>query len=414
MRDELLRELFNPANRSDPFPVYARIREAGPLTLPYGPMTVVGRYADCRAILNDPNASSDRRKSNLASIRRERTGKGSAPLLDKPMFLFLDPPDHTRLRGLVSKAFTPRLVSQLEPFARQVVDDALDGAAERGHLEVLSDLAIPLPVAVICTMLGVPLADMSLFADWATHLARSLDPLTGHAPDEESTARVKTSITDYFKKLIVRRRADPGDDLFSALVSLEDSGGPLTEDELISTCAVLVMAGFETTVNLIANGVLALLRHPDEWAALAVDPGRATGVVEETLRYDPPVHLISRVATCDMEVGRVTVDRGSFVLLVVAAAGRDPALVDDPDKFDAGRSSHRHLAFSTGPHFCLGASIARLEAKLALTRITQRVRGASLTGRPLRYKENISLRGLIELPVAIDDIAPRTLRWPIT
>lgn len=408
----LLRKLFDPASRPNPYPLYAQLREAGPLTLPYGPMTIVARYADCQAVLNDPNSSNDRRKSSLASTRMQLTRKGVTPVLDKPMFLFLDPPDHTRLRRLVSKAFTPRVIGQLEPFVRQVVDDALDGAAERGRFEVVSDLAVPLPVAVICKMVGVPMADMSLFSDWSTLLARSLDPLTGHAPDEESTARVKTSITEYFRQLIIRRRADPGEDLFSALVTLEDSGDQLTEDELISTCAVLVMAGFETTVNLIANGVLALLRHPDQWAALARDPRRAAGAVEETLRYDPPVHMVSRVATTEMEVGGATVEPGSFVVLVLGATGRDKTLVADPERFDAGRRASRHLAFSTGPHFCLGASIARLEAKLALARITQRVQGAKLAGEPLRYKENISLRGLVELPVAAHDIAPRTLVWP--
>lgn len=412
---ELWRTLLDPATRPDPFPVYAQLRDRGPLTLPFGPTTVVTRYADCQAVLRNPHSSNDRRKSNVSVARMRQTGKGATPLLDGPMFVFLDPPEHTRLRGLVSKAFTPRVIARLEPFARKVIDDALDDAAERGRLEVLSDVAAPLSGAIMCALVGVPMEDSPLFADWAAQVSlAAFDPLTTSTPDEASIMRLKASITDYFKALIAQRRAEPGDDLLSALVAAEESGDQLSVDELISTCAALVMAGYETTVNLIANGVLALLRHPDEWAALVRDPRRATGAVEETLRFDPPVHMISRVAANTIEVGGATAEPGSFVLLVVGATGRDPALVDEPDRFDTGRRASRHLAFSLGPHYCLGAAISRLEGRLAFARITQRVQGACLTEEPLRYKENISLRGLRELPVAFDAVTPRTLPWPAT
>lgn len=412
MVHEVLRSLFDPALRADPFPTYAQLREVGSVTLPYGPMTVVGRYQDCLSVLNNPDVSNDRRKSSLISNRQQLTGKGTTPLLDKPMFLFLDPPDHTRLRHFVSRAFTPRNIGRLEPLVRKEIDDALDRIADKGSCELLADLAIPLPVAIICHMVGVPLSDQGLFSAWATHLARSLDPLTGFAPDEQASVRVKKEITEYFQELIARRRKDPGEDLFSTLVTLEEAGDQLTEDELISTSAALVMAGFETTVNLVANGVLALLRNPHEWEALAADPNRASGVVEETLRYDPPVHMVSRVAMKQMHLAGTIVEPGSFILLVVGAAGRDPALVRDPDVFDGGRRPSKHLAFSSGPHFCLGAAIARMEGRLAFTRLTQRLHQPALTDAPLRYKENVSLRGLIDLPLTYSTIAPRTLPWP--
>jgi cytochrome P450 len=416
--------LMDPAHRANPYPIYAELRAAGPLVLPQGPTTVFARHADCLAVLRHPSASSDRRHSSawrarLAQLREEAAAETGASPDDPPMltpsFLFLDPPDHTRLRRLVSSAFTPRMINQLRPYLTGLIDDLLDAAAGHDRLELIGDLAYPVPVAAICRLLGVPLEDQSRFHAWSELLARSLDPmvaLTG-AADPEMPVRMRAGqeLRGYIRGLVARRRRDPGPDLISALIAAEESGSVLAETELVSTCVLLLIAGHETTVNLIANGALALLREPDQWAALAADPGRAAAVVEETLRYDPPVHLVARVAAAEFEVGGATVPAGGFALLLIGGTGRDPSVVERPDEFDPGREETRTLAFGMGPHFCLGAPLARLEAALVLQRLTQRLPRPRLADDPPPYKPNLSLRGMAELPVAVSGASDRTVPW---
>jgi cytochrome P450 len=409
--------LMDPAHRADPYPIYAELRDTGPVVLPQGPTTVFARHADCLAVLRHPGASSDRRHSSawrarLAELAAESPGE---PPMLTPSFLFLDPPDHTRLRRLVSSAFTPRMINQLRPYLTELIDDLLDAAAGRGRLELVGDLAYPVPVAVICRLLGVPLEDQSRFHQWSGLLARSLDPmvaLTGAAdPEMPVRMRAGAELRGYIRELVGRRRREPGPDLISALIAAEESGSALAEEELVSTCVLLLIAGHETTVNLIANGALALLRDPAQWAALAADPGRAPAVVEETLRYDPPVHLVARVAATELEVAGATVPAGGFALLLIGGTGRDPEVVERPDEFDPDRAEVRTLAFGMGPHFCLGAPLARLEAALVLHRITQRVPHPQLPVDPPPYKPNLSLRGMAELPVATPAPLDRNLPW---
>ncbi|WP_066902203.1 cytochrome P450 [Mycolicibacterium houstonense] len=399
---ELVLQLLDPAGRADPYPAYNRIREFGPLHLPENNLTVFSSFADCDEVLRHPASRSDRSNSTIA--RRQLEAEPPERPRGPANFLFLDPPDHTRLRKLVSKAFVPKVIKALEPDITALVDGLLDDVERRGSLDVIADLAYPLPVAVICRLLGVPVEDEPKFSDASALLAAALDPfltLTGHASDrfdEQMAAGIW--INDYLRELIDARRSVPGEDLMSGLIAVEESGDQLTEDEIVATCNLLLIAGHETTVNLIANATLAMLRHPDQWAALATDASRVSSVIEETMRYDPPVQLVGRIAGEDMRIGELTVPEGDSMLLLLAAAHRDPAANEQPEEFDPDRDAIRHIGFGKGPHFCLGAPLARLEASVALSALTARFPHARLAEEPV-YKPNMTLRGMSTLSVAI-------------
>jgi cytochrome P450 len=398
----LLLQLLDPSNRVNPYPIYQQFLDRGPMQLPDANLTVFSAYQDCDDAMRHPASASDRLKSTIA--QRQLAEDDSPRPFGTPAFLFLDPPDHTRLRKLVSKAFAPRVVKALEPDITALVDSLLDQIAEQGRFDVIADLAYPLPVAVICRLLGVPIEDEPNFSRASALLAQSLDPFisfTGEMPDGfEERMQAGQWLREYLHDLIEKRRGKPGDDLMSALIEVEESGDQLTEDEIISTCNLLLVAGHETTVNLIANAILAMLRHPWQWAALGTDPARAAAVVEETLRYDPPVQLVGRIAGDDMTIGDTTVVKGDTMMLLLAAAQHDPAAFERPDEFDPDRETIRHLAFGRGPHFCLGAPLARLEAAAALSAVTARFPRARLDSQP-QYKPNVTLRGLSTLAVTV-------------
>ena len=398
----LLLQLLDVANRADPYSVYKQFRDRGPIRLPDSNLIVFSSYRDCDEALRHPAASNDRLKSTVAKRLFAQSGMVRPP--GPPMFLFLDPPDHTRLRKLVSKAFVPKVVNELQPAIAELVDGLLDRIAERGRFDVISDLAYPLPVTVICRLLGVPLEDEPKFSNASALLAQALDPffaITGEpAAGLQERLRAGQWLREYLHDLIGQRRADPGDDLMSRLVAVEESGDQLTEDEIVSTCNLLLIAGHETTVNLIANAILAMLRHPTQWAALGADADRASAVIEETLRYDPPVQLVARIATDDMTIGDTRIAKGDSIMLLLGAAGHDPGEFERPETFDPDRKALRHLAFGKGLHYCLGAPLARLEAAVALSAVTARFPEARLDGEPT-YKPNVTLRGMSSLAVAV-------------
>jgi cytochrome P450 len=398
----LLLQLLDPSNRADPYPAYDRIREHGPVQLPEMTLNVFSTYQDCDDVLRHPSSASDRIKSTAA--QREIAEGAEARPVGPPGFLFLDPPDHTRLRKLVSKAFVPKVVKALEPDITALVDSLLDKVEEQGSFDVIADLAHPLPVAVICRLLGVPMEDEPQFSRASALLAAALDPVTsftGQAHDSlDEMLHAGQWLREYFRELIARRRSDPGDDLMSALIHVEESGDQLTEEEIVATCNLLLIAGHETTVNLVANAILAMLRHPQQWTALAADAQRVSAVVEETLRYDPPVQLMGRIAADDMTIGVAAVPKGDVMMLLLAAAHHDAAAFDRPGEFDPDRENIRHLAFGKGPHFCLGAPLARLEAAVALSKVTARFPRAQMAGEP-QYKPNLTLRGLASLDVTV-------------
>jgi unspecific monooxygenase len=385
----------DPAFRADPYAHYRRLAAGGRrLHRTDVGLRVTTSYGLCEQVLRDPRFGH---RPEGGGLWRESRARNRS-------FLTMDPPDHTRLRRLVSKAFTPRLVERLRPRVEALVDELLDGVS--GDVDLIATLAYPLPVIVISEMLGVPAQDRDLFKGWSDSLARGLDP-DFLLPDDEIEQREKAreEFAAYFRDLAAQRRVRPREDLLSALVGVSDGGDALSEEELLATCVLLLVAGHETTVNLIGNGALALLRDPAQLELFRRRPENVQAAVEELLRYDPPVQLTLRAALEDVDLDGTFVERGKLVLLLTGAANRDPAVFEDPDRLDLtrysdGRETPRHLSFGHGIHFCLGAPLARLEGQVALKKLFER--DVALAGAgDLVYRDNLVLRGLRDLPVTI-------------
>ena len=391
--------VFNPLMpefHSNPYPFYRALREEDPVhQSPLG-FWVCTRYDDAVMILRDPRFG----REGMAKRMEARLGLTQDTSRARDM-LFQDPPDHTRLRALVSRAFTPRVVEVMRPHIQEIVDGLLDRVDGARAMDVIEDLAYPLPVTVICEMLGVPAADQDIFKSWSTDIARSLDaailPADSDAIPRGRDARL--GLADYFRSLIATRRKDPKPDLLSALIAAEEEGNKLSEGELVSTCMLLLIAGHETTVNLIGNGLLALLQHPDQLRALRDDPGLIQTGVEELLRFDGPVQRTGRMTTAEVEIGDKRIPRDSVVVSVIGAANRDPKQFADPDRLDVSRRDNRHIAFGFGIHFCLGAPLARLEGQIALGTLLRRMPKLALVSDVPEWRESSTLRGLKSLPV---------------
>lgn len=405
-----LEELLGAVDVVDPYPLWQSLLEAGPVVAPDGSYALLSSHEDCDAVLRSTSVSSDRRNSTRWQQVSATLPEQEREALDRRRsFLFMDPPDHTRLRRLVSKAFTPRVVERLQPLVEQLSRDLLDAAVARGRLELVADLAYPLPVAVISAMLGVPAQDHERFAGWSEVLARALDDTLSVGSPEDMAVRLRAveQFRAYFLELAEQRRRAPTEDLLSALVAAEDAGDRLTSDELVSTAMLLLVAGHETTVSLISNGALALLRHPELQPRLAADPSLAAGAVEEVLRLDPPVQMTMRIPLEDLEVPGGTVQAGGAVVLLLAAAGRDPAQHADPLRFDPARNTP-NLALSAGPHYCLGAALARLEARVVLGDLARRLVDPEV--EELTYRDNRVLRGPATLRISCARILPAVAR----
>ena len=389
--------LFHPEAIVDPYPAYRRLQAEAPVHRDGGSWLVT-RYADVRAALHDPRLRAGRIHPDEAWLAE--TGLGPLFRAHARMMLFSDPPDHTRLRSLVNKAFTPRVVEGLRPQIQQIVDDLLDSVQGNGRMDVIADLAYPLPVTVIAELLGVPLERREQFKHWSDHIAAFIGGTT--APEQEMLRDALQSVlemTDYFLALAAERRRQPQADLLSALALAEVEGDRLSGEELVANCILLLVAGHETTTNLIGNGMLALLRHPDESARLKADPALMPVAVEELLRYDSPVQGTSRQAAADLEIGGQAIGAGQHVSLMIGAANRDPAQFPTPDQLDIGRRENRHLSFSHGPHFCVGAPLARLEGQIAIGTLLHRLPAMRLAAETLTWRDNFTLRGLEALPV---------------
>ncbi len=399
-------DLLQVDDIADPYPAYERMLAEGPVVSPDGLFSVLPTYDDCFAMLTEQTSSVQRENATLyQQVVAPQLAERDLDRDRARPFLFLDPPDHTRLRRLVSKAFTRRTVEALRPWVADLTEQMLDEAAERGTLELVSDVAHPLPVAVISEMLGVPHEERDTFAEWSHVLARSLDATLSVPEPEEAAHRQRAAdeFRVFFTTLFEQRRRDPRDDLLSALVAVRDEGDRLTDDELLSTCMLLLIAGHETTVSLIGNGMLALLRHPVHQKRLGFDAGFAEAYVEEVLRHDPPVQMTMRVTGEDATVAGRHVPAGGILVLMLAAANRDPRQFRDPSRFDpTRRDASRHLSFSSGIHFCLGAPLARMEAQVVLPALARRLRDPQVGNGGLAYKDNIVLRGLSRLPIAAD------------
>ncbi|KIF69555.1 cytochrome P450 [Streptomyces sp. AcH 505] len=398
--------LFTWEFATDPYPAYAWLREHAPVhrtTLPSGvDAWLVTRYGDAKQALADARLSKNPVHHAGSAAAKGKTGipgERDADLMTH--LLNIDPPDHTRLRRLVSKAFTPRRVAEFAPRVQELTDRLIDDFAAKGSADLIHDFAFPLPIYAICDLLGVPAEDQDDFRDWAGMMIRH-----GGGP-RGGVARSVKKMRGYLAELIHRKRREPGDDLISGLIRAGDHGEHLTENEAAAMAFIILFAGFETTVNLIGNGTYALLRNPGQRTRLqealaAGDTGLLATGVEELLRYDGPVELATwRYATEPLTVGGVAVATGDPVLVVLAAADRDPARFDDPDRLDLARSDNQHLGYGHGIHYCLGAPLARLEGRTALATLLTRLPDVRLAEDPsdLRWRGGLIMRGLRTLPV---------------
>jgi pimeloyl-[acyl-carrier protein] synthase len=395
--DALVFNPFLPEFHANPYPFYTRLRREEPVHQSPMGFWVLTRYDDVATVLRDPRFG----RAGFHSMLTDGQTRIANPDPLPPSMLFQDPPNHTRLRALVNKAFTPRVVEAMRPHIQDLVDRLLDPVIPTGTMDIIEDLAYPLPVTVICEMLGVPATDQATIRQWSADLARSLDAIGPQADVEvqERGVRARHALAEYFRTQIPERRRQPRTDLLSALIAAEEQGDRLTERELLAMCVLLFVAGHETTVNLIGNGILALLRHPDELRRLQADPALTPSAVEELLRYDSPVQRTARIPSVDVEIDGHTIRQGTMVVAAIGAANRDPAHFVDPDRLGIGRPDNRHVSFGFGIHFCLGAPLARLEAQVAIGTLIRRAPHLQQTSEVLQWRESSTLRGLKALSV---------------
>ena len=394
--------VFDPTSDAllqERYGVYRAMREQAPVYPVPGmgfPVRVLFRYRDVAAVLKSPAFVREARHAG-----HEMPVQGETERIRELLatwMLLRDPPDHTRLRGLVSKAFTPRAVAAMEGFIRQTASALLDRIQGQGAADLLREFAEPLPVIVITRLLGAPDEDRERFRTWARLIAAYLGAWSADdVPPQVSAAAVE--MAEYMGALLDRRRREPGEDLISTLLLAEEGGSRLSHDEVIGTAVMLLTAGHETTVNLIANGTYALLRNPEELERLRRSPELVPLAVEELLRYDSPVQMTARHCAEPVEIGGVHWQRGEAAILMLGSANRDPEAFPEPDRLDVGRQPNEHLAFGHGAHYCVGAGLARLEGRVAFSVLLERLPGLRLQREP-RYVRNLAFRALESLPVA--------------
>ena len=387
---------YNPLSDEmarDPYPVYARLRERSPVH--YSRLAgglVLSRYADVDRILRDHVRFS----SN--PDRRESPGAGYKQPLEERSMLFMDPPDHTRLRSLVNKAFTRPVINALEPRIRTIMSGLLDDIEDLSGFDLMEAVAIPLPVIVIAEMLGIPQQDRAQFRIWSDQRARLLEPMLTRS-ERKAADEASKQLSDYFLTIIKSRQGEPRDDIMSRLVHAEEQGDTLTEAEMLNMLRLLLIAGNETTTNLIGNGMLALLRHPEQLQALRDDPSLIPAAVDELLRYDSPVQMTARCAVEDCDINGVSIRTGQDIILLGGSANRDPDAFENPDQLDFNRPKQDHISFGRGIHYCLGAALARLEGRIAIEMLLERFGSLRLLTERPAFRYSIVLRGLTSLPV---------------
>ena len=406
-----LYQLLDPEVLANPYPLYQRLRTEAPVYWdPYLHVWVVTRYADVVTVLHHFSANRTPSPEQLAAIGLAELAP-VAQVMVKQM-LFMDAPDHTRLRGLASTAFTPARVEALRSHIREILDDLLAPVLGAGRMDVIADLAAPLPAIVTAEMMGVPTADADQLKEWSADFAEVLGNFQ-HNPDRASrTLKCVEEMTRYFRAAIQSQRDEPRDGLINALLTAEIDGDRLTEEEIIANCIVTMVGGQETTTNLIGNGMLTLLRHPDELERLRNDLTLIPSAVEELLRYESPSQHTARICPEDTELGGKKIRKGQAVIAVMGAGNRDPERFPDPDRLDLGRTDNRHLAFGWASHFCFGAPLARIEGQLVFEAIARRMTNLKLEPGPLVWRDNLGLRGLTSLPVTFDEAKPMSPASP--
>ena len=400
---DFLSVALTPEFRDDPYQFFSLLREHEPVHhTPFG-VYLVTRHADAAAIVRDPHLSTNQQNSELFQAFAEANPRSEENIdqMNDVVMLFKDPPDHTRLRGLVSKAFTPKMVERLRVRVQEIVDERLDAVEARGdgRMDVVTDLAYPLPVVIICELLGVPPEDHATFSAWSSELAASIDPDPLLSPDQQVRIEAAgNAFLEYFGDLIERRRRSLCDDLLSALIEAEEGGDRLSEEELLGTALFLLIAGHETTVNLIGNGTLALLQHRDQLERLRDDTSLDRHAVEELLRFDSPVQIVSRLVLEDVELAGTPVEAGEMVVGYLGAGNRDPERYAEPDRLCLDRADVAPLSFGGGIHYCLGAPLARLEARIALPTLLRRYPRLALADGAVR-RNSLTLKGFLRLPI---------------
>ncbi|KAA0125121.1 cytochrome P450 [Methylobacterium sp. P1-11] len=412
----LLDQVKDFANRPNPYPVYAKLREHPVSRQEDGTEAgtwVAATHGTIASLLQDPRVSSD----TLPPADRPRTGNPLTDLIVKPLkdwmmdrhrvFIFRDPPDHDALRSAVMHQFSRERVQAMRARSDRLVADLLNEKCGAREIDAVDDLAYPLPVTVICELFGVPREDEPQFHGWATQLATALEPDSLSDPEiRAKNSRTFDAIGGYMADLIKEKRRHPQDDMLSGLANHATPAGVKMGDyDLIATSILMLVAGHETTVNLITNGLLTLLRHPEELERLRQDPLRAPRLIEELLRYEPPVQFRTRRTLAAIDIAGVTIPEGADLLLLLAAGNRDATVFPDPDRFDPDRTGIRHLGFGGGLHYCVGAPLARFEAEAALTALARRLKAPRLIADPPPYRPGAALRGPEHLRVAIDGIA---------
>jgi cytochrome P450 len=404
-----LTALQDPTLRANPYPFYERLRSNAPVHwdagMGVGGGWVLTRHADVMAALRDPRVSAERLEPPEGTDWLPPEYREAARQVFRAMphqLLFLEPPDHTRLRGLVSKAFTPRLVEAWRPRIVQLANELLDPVQEAGWMDVIASLAYPLPAIVIAELLGVPTEDREQFIRWSADFGGFLDSSTLTPEEALSALQGVADFMEYFRGIIAGRLSTPREDLLQALLTARERDDALTEDELLANLVLLLAAGHGTTTHLIGNGLLALLRHPEQYQRLCENNGLIATAVAELLRFDSPVQLTGRQVREDIIIGGITLSAGQHFTAILGAANRDPDQFPDPDRLDVGRAENRQLSFGFGIHFCLGAPLAKLEAEIALSAVTRRLPQLRLADNAeiaLEWQPSIVFRGLKSLPV---------------
>ncbi|MER6469125.1 cytochrome P450 [Streptomyces collinus] len=406
----LFRQITDFANRADPYPLYTELRRTPVLHEEEGGPYVVSSYYDIEALLHDPRVSSD--AANLAASEDDGLGMGDETGGLPPSFLRLDPPEHDRLRRIANSAFgpphQPRRIENMRGELDGIVTGLIDGFGDAREVDLVDQFAYPFPVTVICRLLGVPREDEPRFRSWVDPLVATLDPDTRESADPEFVKTAQESrmqLGMYLAGLVEQRTKEPQDDVLSDLANSRGPDGAMTMMEVLSTAVLLLIAGHETTVNLITNGMLTLLRHPEVLGRLREDPGLSVRIVEELLRYEPPVQIVpQRTCITDIELRGTTIPKGSRIWLMIAAGNRDPERFKEPDRFDPDREDIQHLGFGSGIHSCFGAPLARLETQIALSELARRLENPRLVEDPPPYRPNAVLRGPRHLNVAFDGL----------
>ena len=393
--------LLDPEVLANPYPLYRRLRSEAPVHWdPYLHAWVVTRYADVVTVLHHFSANRTPTPEQFAAMGLSELGP-IAQMMTRQM-LFMDAPAHTRLRGLATMAFTPARVEVLRSHIRSILDDLMAPLLRAGRMDVIGDLAAPLPAIVTAEMLGVPTSDCDRLKAWSADFAEVLGNFQ-HNPDRASrTLKCVEEMTVYFREAIRRLKAEPRAGLINSFMTAELDGDRLTEDEIIANCIVTMVGGQETTTNLIGNGVLSLLRHPHQLQRLRKDLSLIPSAVEELLRYESPSQHTARICPEDTELGGKIIRKGQAVIAVMGAGNRDPERFPDPDRLDLGRTDNRHLAFGWASHFCFGAALARIEGQLVFEALASRTANLVLEPRPIVWRENLGLRGLTALPVTFE------------